>query len=179
MSLNRKNVHLILVHYPVLNKNDGIICSSVVNLDIHDFLRLSKSYGLGTFYIVTPLIKQKKFVNEMIDFWNKSSALRYNKDRASVFNDAEVIDSLNDLKSLKLIGTSAKSGDKSETFENVRNFVLNEENEIGIVFGTAFGLTNEVIEGCDVLLEPIDLGSGFNHLSVRSAASIITDRLLI
>ena len=45
------------------------------------------------------------------------------------------------------------------------------------MFGTGWGLAPEVIDRCDDLLEPI-LGVGdYNHLSVRSAAAIILDRL--
>jgi hypothetical protein len=46
-----------------------------------------------------------------------------------------------------------------------------------LVFGTGWGLTEEVLGRADDLLEPI-LGTGaYNHLSVRSAAAIILDRL--
>ncbi len=47
-----------------------------------------------------------------------------------------------------------------------------------LLFGTAWGLNQEVFEHVDAVLPPI-VGSGvYNHLSVRSAVSIVLDRLL-
>ena len=34
------------------------------------------------------------------------------------------------------------------------------------------------MQDCDYILEPVQAGSDYNHLSVRSAVSIILDRLL-
>ncbi|MBF0467707.1 MAG: RNA methyltransferase [Desulfamplus sp.] len=46
-----------------------------------------------------------------------------------------------------------------------------------IAFGTAWGLSRDFISNCDVILEPVYGISGYNHLSVRSAVSIILDRI--
>ncbi len=47
-----------------------------------------------------------------------------------------------------------------------------------LLFSKAWGLTSEALANADYLLEPIDLRTGYNHLSVRSAVSIIVDRVL-
>jgi hypothetical protein len=47
-----------------------------------------------------------------------------------------------------------------------------------LVFGTAWGLPDDFIEQADNILEPIKGSANYNHLSVRSAAAIILDRLL-
>ena len=47
-----------------------------------------------------------------------------------------------------------------------------------LVFGTGFGLADEIMKQMDYVLEPIWGPTDFNHLSVRSAAAIILDRLL-
>ena len=47
-----------------------------------------------------------------------------------------------------------------------------------LILGTAWGLTEEFISRADYVLEPIMGKTDYNHLSVRSAASIIFDRLL-
>ena len=47
-----------------------------------------------------------------------------------------------------------------------------------ILFGTGFGLTDEVMDSSYKILEPIRGNTKYNHLSVRSAVSIILDRLL-
>ncbi|MDD4701148.1 MAG: RNA methyltransferase, partial [Desulfovibrio sp.] len=43
--------------------------------------------------------------------------------------------------------------------------------------GTAKGLAPEVLEQCDGLIRPVRF-LGYNHLSVRSAAAILADRIL-
>jgi hypothetical protein len=48
------------MHYPVVNKNGEIIASAVTNIDLHDISRASKTYGVKTFFVVTPLQDQKK-----------------------------------------------------------------------------------------------------------------------
>jgi hypothetical protein len=47
-----------------------------------------------------------------------------------------------------------------------------------LVFGTAWGLAESFISEADYVLEPIAGVSSYNHLSVRSAAAIILDRLV-
>ena len=49
-----------------------------------------------------------------------------------------------------------------------------------IVFGTGFGLADSVLEQADLLLAPLKGASkdDYRHLSVRSAVSIVLDRLL-
>ena len=47
-----------------------------------------------------------------------------------------------------------------------------------LIFGTGHGLHAEVVAEADLVLEPIMGPTLYNHLSVRSAASIIFDRLL-
>ena len=47
-----------------------------------------------------------------------------------------------------------------------------------LTFGTAWGLSGEYARAADYQLDPITGGTNYNHLSVRSAASIIVDRLL-
>lgn len=53
------------------------------------------------------------------------------------------------------------------------------EDRLFLIFGTGFGLTEEFMRGCDLLLEPVRGAppDDYRHLSVRSAVSIILDRL--
>jgi hypothetical protein len=46
------------------------------------------------------------------------------------------------------------------------------------MLGTGWGLTEEVFNRADLILAPIIGAGDYNHLSVRSAAAIICDRLL-
>ena len=47
-----------------------------------------------------------------------------------------------------------------------------------IMFGTAWGLDKEVVDLADFILDPVEGGTNYNHLSVRTAAAIILDRLV-
>lgn len=47
-----------------------------------------------------------------------------------------------------------------------------------IVFGTAWGLSDEIMKQCDYILAPVRGQGDYNHLSVRSAASIYLDRIV-
>jgi hypothetical protein len=47
-----------------------------------------------------------------------------------------------------------------------------------VLLGTGYGLTPEVIQEADGVLQAIGGRNGYNHLSVRCAAAIIVDRLL-
>jgi hypothetical protein len=56
--------------------------------------------------------------------------------------------------------------------------LIGRGNPLLILFGTGWGLADEVVEMADHRLAPIQGGSRYNHLSVRSAATAIFDRLL-
>jgi hypothetical protein len=51
------------------------------------------------------------------------------------------------------------------------------ENPHLLLLGTGWGLTETCFEAADHILEPIAGAGTYNHLSVRSAAAILLDRL--
>jgi hypothetical protein len=63
-------------------------------------------------------------------------------------------------------------------FATLRARIETSEESILILFGTGHGLVADVVLGADALLPPIVGPSDYNHLSVRSAAAIVLDRLL-
>ncbi len=54
----------------------------------------------------------------------------------------------------------------------------NNARPVLIILGTGWGLTENIFSQSDYVLEAIEGASDYNHLSVRSAAAIILDRLL-
>jgi hypothetical protein len=54
----------------------------------------------------------------------------------------------------------------------------NSESPFLLLLGTGWGLTEECFESADLILEPIAGAGQYNHLSVRSAAAIMLDRLV-
>jgi hypothetical protein len=80
-------------------------------------------------------------------------------------------------KRVKKVATGASSHPQNISFGDFRKLLEDKSTPFFLLFGTGWGLTQEVKDGCDYVLAPIE-GKGYNHLSVRSAVAIILDRLL-
>lgn len=188
-----KNIHIALVHHPVLLKSNMAGSSSVTNLDIHDISRIACTYGLSSLQIITPILEQKILVEELITHWTKGDGAKTNPDRAKALSLAQLADSMDDaienvakISGTKpiLVGTSAKAEkDKrgrekrlAAPFPKIAE--LDKENSILLVFGTSHGLAPEALAKCDYILPPLRYMGHYNHLPVRSACAIILDRLL-
>jgi hypothetical protein len=76
-----------------------------------------------------------------------------------------------------VLATCAQPRPRTENYSAVRTRLAGGEPLL-LLFGTAWGLTADVVDGADGVLPPIMGRGGFNHLSVRSAVAIILDRLL-
>ncbi|MCK4246792.1 RNA methyltransferase, partial [Candidatus Bipolaricaulota bacterium] len=63
------------------------------------------------------------------------------------------------------------------SYDELRRALRKERRPIYILFGTGWGMADELIETCDLVLPPIMRESGFNHLSVRAAVAITLDRV--
>ncbi len=184
--LNKKyNVFLALIHYPVYNKKGKIVSTAITNMDIHDISRLSKTYGLKKYFIVTPDEEQKAYAQRIIDHWKYGYGKEFNPTRKEALEVIEILSSFDEVvsyikssikKELICVGTSAKQYGNQITFSSLRDLMNNYA--VLIVLGTGWGLTEDIKNKMDFMLEPIYGLSDFNHLSVRSAASIIIDRLL-
>ena len=180
-------LHLALIHHPVLNKRGDIISSAVTNLDLHDISRLARTYGIGSFYVVTPLQDQQRLVKQLIDHWIRGAGGSYNPKRKQALEGISVRNTLEEVQSelaagrtdeadLLTIATSARRHHRSIGTDRLRQWIR-EEHPCLLMLGTAWGLADSVLEQADHILEPIRGRSDYNHLSVRSAAAIILDRL--
>lgn len=186
LSRNRpgRNLYCALVHYPVVLKEKNSGATSLTNLDIHDIGRSSCTYGLGGFYVTTPLEDQRRLLDTLLRHWTLGPGSRSNPDRAEALGrikgEDDVRAAIEDIARRTgqvpyVVGTSAK-GAGNATPASVRAML--EERPVLLVFGTGHGLAPEVLEGCDAILRPLRWMDGYNHLSVRAAAAIIMDRLL-
>jgi tRNA (guanine37-N1)-methyltransferase len=179
------HVDVALVHYPVYNKNQEIIGSAVTNLDIHDIARAGRTFGVGTFYLVTPYQDQQKLVGEIVSHWQDGYGARYNTDRKEALASIEICDDLQSLYELAavsrqkplVVATSAREHAKSISYGAMRQKIL-DGRRVLILFGTAWGLAEQALAGVDAMLPPISGYGDYRHLSVRSAVSIVLDRLL-
>ena len=185
-ALSKPNLYLALVHYPVINKEGDIIASAVTNLDLHDIARTAKTYGVKKYYVVTPLEDQLDLVNKIVTHWTHGSGAKYNGIRKQALDLISIKKSLADVVTEigdsdagipKTIMTCAKYADNRTGFKQIRAQIYTGKPHL-LVFGTAWGLAASIMAEADYILEPISGNTGYNHLSVRSAASIIIDRLL-
>lgn len=183
------DLYLALMHYPVTNKNGDIIASAVTNLDLHDISRAARTYGIKRFYVVTPLSDQKELVNKIVSHWIDGAGSTYNRIRGEALGLIKLMDSLEDVlcdiqetsKAVpRTIVTSAKKNTRGLSrgigYEKFREMLQGGTPHV-LLFGTAWGLSEDFIAKADFLLDPIMGDADYNHLSVRSAVSIILDRL--
>ena len=179
-------LYVTLLHYPVINKNGEVIASAVTNLDLHDISRAAKTYGARAFYVVTPLADQKKLVESIASHWLEGAGARYNPIRRDALELIRIRDSLEDVTdhirsegngSPRTVVTCAKRHDGSLSYDCFRE-MLETGDPYLLCLGTAWGLSGDFISEADHILGPIRGNTDYNHLSVRSAASIILDRLL-
>lgn len=179
-------VFLGLVHYPIYNKNLETITTSVTNLDIHDIARSAATYSLERYYLIHPLLTQHKLVSEIIEYWQRGYGSRYNPDRKQALDLVALRESIEAVKEeiaqdykepVYTIVTDARQYPNTVSYLKMRSIFDDTLGCYLLLFGTGWGMTKEVIESADYVLEPIYGRGQYNHLSVRSAAAIILDRL--
>ena len=180
------NLYVALIHYPVVNKSGDVITAAVTNLDLHDISRAAKTYGVKEFFVVTPLADQKELVKRIILHWTQGAGAEYNPKRCVAMQMIRLADTLEDVIDRirqkgegepKTVLTSAKRSRKRFSIEKLRD-LLKGGTPYVLVFGTAWGISEDALSKADYLLEPIMGAADYNHLSVRSAASILLDRLV-
>ncbi len=184
--VSKANIHLALVHFPVYNKSGEVVVSSVTTLDVHDISRVCRTYGVGTFYVITPLKTQQELVDRLVGHWLKGYGAEYNPTRKEALLKTVVKNNLDDAvkditeqcgKKPRIVVTGAKEAPKSIGYTALKK-ELKQGDPTLLVFGTGWGLEKNLVRSADHALLPIEGVNGFNHLPVRGAISIILDRLL-
>ncbi|AEH50870.1 RNA methyltransferase [Pseudothermotoga thermarum] len=181
------DVRVALIHYPILGKDGKIISTAVTNLDIHDIARTARTYHIKKYYVVTNLKAQQKVVETVLKYWKDEYGKKRNFSRTQALELVAVKPYLEDVieeiktetgyEPLKFF-TSAKRRPNSMSYSQARELIRKTERPVLILFGTGWGLPNEILQICDYALDPIRGNSDYNHLSVRAAAAIIIDRLI-
>jgi hypothetical protein len=182
----KSNVFIALLHYPVYNKHNEVVTTAIKNLDIHDIARVCASYNILKYFIVNPLEKMQNVANRIIGFWEEGLGSIYNEDRKESIEKIKLFSTLDDVienikktsdLELKIVFTTAKTVDNYIDYPDLKALINKKEYNYLILFGTGWGMTDEIMLNADYVLKPLQLNR-YNHLSVRSAASIIIDRLL-
>ena len=180
-------LYLALLHYPVYDKNGKIVTTAVTNVDVHDLSRLSATYGLEGLFLATPVQLQRELIGEMIEHWTRGVGASYNPRRKQALDLARVVRNLGDVtEAVRLesgqapftIATGAGTQGDPIAHCDMRRLLEDREGSAVLVLGTGWGLERVFQDTLDFRLAPV-LGNGdYNHLSVRSAAAIMLDRLV-
>jgi tRNA (guanine37-N1)-methyltransferase len=180
-------VYVALLHHPVYDKNRHVVTTAVTNMDIHDIARSGRTYGIRGFYVVTPVKALQKLAQKIIDHWELGYGSQYNTTRKEALALVRIRDTLDDVlidverecqQKPLLIVTSARSGSGRTPFTEVRDMLRKTSQPFLLLLGTGWGLTEATFSQSDYVLEAIEGLTDYNHLSVRSAAAIILDRVL-
>jgi hypothetical protein len=59
----------------------------------------------------------------------------------------------------------------------MRAHISEADHPFLLMFGTGWGMSDELMARADYVLKPINGPTDYNHLSVRAACAIILDRL--
>ena len=183
-----RRTYVALVHHPVYDRNHQVVTSAVTNLDIHDIARSSTAYGLAGYYVVSPVSAQRDKIERMLSVWrtdmSEVAGADARIDALAGVHTAPDIDSVATAiaqahgQAPLVVATSAHRAGETVGFAVLREQLHAEPaRPCLLLLGTGWGLTREALERADRLLAPVCGRPVFNHLSVRSAAAAILDRL--
>lgn len=184
-----QRVYIGLVHYPVVNRQGEPVVSAITNLDIHDIARSARTFGVERFFVITPYPDQKELLTTIVSHWQDGAGARANPSRKEAFSLIKDAHSVEEAIAIiekecgvrpRVFATSARAGDNRIGWDNARKYIFSASDPSPslILFGTAGGLSEEVFEKVDFILEPIRGIDYYNHLSVRSAVAITLDRII-
>lgn len=179
-------LYIALIHSPVYNKNGAVVATSITNLDLHDIARSATTYGVKRYYVVHPAEAQQALARRIMGFWQEGFGAEYNPNRQEAFARVSLLSNLNEViedireregKTPLKVATDARRYPNTISYSDLRQRLDKEEQPFLVLFGTGWGLLKEDVQNMDLILEPVYGPEEYNHLSVRSAAAIILDRL--
>jgi tRNA (guanine37-N1)-methyltransferase len=179
---------IALVHHPVHDRTGKVVTSAVTNLDIHDLSRSSATYGVGRCFVVTPIASQREKTAHIVRLWveaeggdHRAQALRATEAVAGVDDAIAAMTEAHGQPPL-VAATSAVPGRWPHApAVSPAGLVAELQGLPGrpllVLFGTGWGLADELMPMVERVITPIDGRPAWNHLSVRSAVAIVLDRL--
>jgi hypothetical protein len=137
--------------------------------------------------VVSPVADQRSLAERIRGHWQDGWGASYNPKRREALELLRVVPeldvALSDLEEnwqrpAKIVVTGAQDRPGSISSTGMRRLFEDTGQPFLLLFGTGWGLTEELFDRADFVLEPIKGADEYNHLSVRSATAIILDRLL-
>jgi hypothetical protein len=182
----RSKLYVALLHHPVYDRQGRTVTTSITNMDVHDIARSARTFGVRRFYVVHPIPALRALAERIVAHWRSGYGSRYNPSRHEAMACVEVEPDLEHAIAAceqdcgmmpRLVATTATMRQGAITFGEMTRRLETSDDAWMVVFGTGYGLTEEVFARCDAHLEPIRGVDEYNHLSVRAAAAIVLDRL--
>ena len=180
-------VYIALVHYPAYNSRLEVVSTAFKSIDAHDISRDATTYGVKKFYLINPVEEQRRLAGRLVDHWIEGEGRNFNETKSKAFGIISIMSTIEEAveqieeiegKKPKIVVTDARFSDDMTGYRALREKIFENTEPFLILFGTGWGLTLETIKAADYVLKPISGYSEFNHLSVRSAAAVVLDRLL-
>ncbi|MFB6290238.1 MAG: RNA methyltransferase [Candidatus Bipolaricaulia bacterium] len=181
------NLYIGLLHHPMRNRRGEIVTTSMTSMDVHDIARTAKTFGVARYYIVTPLKTQREIARRLRGYWTEEERTRENTNRGEALELVSVLDKLDegilDISDREeadplLVGTSARNlGEREMSYREATKVLREDSRPMFLLFGTGWGMADELTARLDYLLPPIEGTGEFNHLSVRAAVAVTLDRV--
>ncbi len=183
----RFGAYCALVHHPVRDRAGAVVTSAVTNVDVHDLARSARTYGLRSYYVVTPIEAQRAVIDRILAHWDTGAGKARIPERAdalalacTVASVEHAIAEISDREGAapRVVATGARppAGRTVIAYADERARI-GESAPWLVLFGTGHGLAPALVDRADGVLAPIDGVGDYNHLSVRAAAAITMDRL--
>jgi hypothetical protein len=177
--------YVALLHHPVYDKRHRVVATAITNLDIHDIARACRTFNLGGFFLVSPIAAQRDLGSRIIGHWRGGFGAIYNERRKEALDIVTIASDLDEVRAhiRDLAGaepfTCATCARPRSTLTEAQlmSEVRADGRPLLLLFGTGWGLTDELLGQVDRVLRPIRGGGDYNHLSVRAAVAIMLDRL--
>ena len=179
------SLYVGLLHFPMRNRQGDIVATSTTTMDIHDIARSARTYDVARYFVITPLPTQQEIAWRVRGFWTEGEGASENSRRGEALEYVAITEDLEEsLRWIEgaegvspyLVATSARPKSKKMiSFEELGERLRTDPQPVYILFGTGWGMADELVEASDALLPPIRPEADFNHLSVRAAAAIVLD----
>lgn len=182
------NLYIGLLHFPMRNRRGEIVSTAMTSVDVHDIARTARTYNVARYFVITPLPSQQRIAWRIRGFWTEGERADEASHRGEALEFVTVAESLEEtLEWIEtaegeppfLLATSARLHSRRLiSFQETKTTLREAKRPVYILFGTGWGMADELIETCDAILPPIRGDRSFNHLSVRAAVAIILDRVV-
>lgn len=181
------NLHVALLHDQMVDKSGKLVTTSVTLIDVHDIARSCKTYGVANFFVAHPSQTMRALVRSVKEHWDGDFGSTYNPNRQDALGILSIVIDIDEAllqverrtgKIPTLVATSARDGKGRLSYHEFRSVLEHSSDEqYLLLFGTGWGMSDDLLSRAQIILRPIYGPGTYNHLSVRAACAISLDRL--